>query len=117
MGTFNGQNVPFQESSMSRPCLTGSFTAVCVLAMSASLAFAQSQWKEIPVGYNMPATAMAAAPAGIMPAPFPKAPGKSSYRGQGRDPKPSWEVEIHGGGFFGTSQDDGTPGAFAPGTP
>src|SRR4051812_21703368 len=101
---------------MSRPCLTGSFTAVCVLAMSASLALAQSQWKEIPVGYNMPATAMAAAPAGPMPAPFPKAAGKSSYRGAGRDPKPSWEIEFHGGGFWTTSQENGSAIGFAPGT-
>ena len=31
----------------------------CALAMTASMAFAQSEWKEIPVGYNMPKSVMA----------------------------------------------------------
>jgi hypothetical protein len=88
-----------------------------VFAVSANLAFAQSQWKEIPVGYNMPKAVMAAAPASAMAAPFPQAAKKSTYGGAGRNPKPSWEIEFHGGGFFTTSQDQGTPGVFDPGTP
>src|SRR5882762_470274 len=82
--------------------------------MCASMAFAQSQWKEIPVGYNMPKSAMAAALANSTP--FPSAP-KNSFSGDGRDPNRPWEIEFHAGGFFIADQDQGTPGVFDPGTP
>jgi hypothetical protein len=66
--------------------------------MSASAVFAQSQWKEIPVGYNMPKSVMAAAPPST---PFPNAPKNTSrYSGEGRNPSFPWEIEFHGGGFW-----------------
>lgn len=76
----------------------GLTSLLCVLAMSASMAFAQSQWKEIPVGYNMPKSVMAAAPPTATP--FPQAPKGTRYSGEGRDPNRPWEVEFHGGGFW-----------------
>ncbi len=84
---------------------TGLTALLFVLAMSASTAFAQSQWKEIPVGYNMPKSAMAAAPlstmAMAMAAPGPaKGATKVNYSGEGRDPNRKWEIEFHGGGFW-----------------
>ena len=77
---------------------------LCVLAMSASMAFAQSEWKEIPVGYNMPKSVMAVASLSTMEMamaapPTPKAATKKYY-GQERDPYHKWEVEFHGGGFW-----------------
>src|SRR3954470_4221152 len=79
-------------------------TLLCVLAMSASMAFAQSEWKEIPVGYNMPKSVMAVASLSTMemamPAPTPAKAATKKYYGQERDPYHKWEVEFHGGGFF-----------------
>jgi hypothetical protein len=84
-------------------------TVIFVTLMSSSLLLAQSQWKEIPVGYNMPRSAMAAAPAA--PAPFPSAPKgankDSSYAGEGPDPNHPWEVEFHAGGFFSLGGEGG----------
>ena len=97
----------------SRFPISGLYVLLVVCAMSAA-AFAQSQWKEIPVGYNMPKSAMTTAPA-IPAAPFPSAP-KPRYSGDGRDPNRPWEVEFHAGGMFATDQDQGTPGVFDPGT-
>jgi hypothetical protein len=77
-------------------------TLLCVIGMSASMAFAQSQWKEIPVGYNMPKSVMAVASLSTMAmatSPPAKAATKKYY-GQERDPYHKWEVEFHGGGFF-----------------
>lgn len=78
---------------------------ICVLAMSASMAFAQSQWKEIPVGYNMPKSVMAVTTslntmAMAMAPPTPAKAATKKYYGQERDPYHKWEVEFHGGGFF-----------------
>ena len=87
---------------------------LCAFVLSAHLAFAQSQWKEIPVGYNMPKSVMAAAPVSAVAAattPFPKAPKTNRYAGQGRDMNRPWEIEFHGGGFFNT--DSGSGNAFA----
>lgn len=96
----------------------GLSTLLCVFALSASTAFAQSQWKEIPVGYNMPKSVMAAAPVSAMAAatPFPHAP-KSSYAGEGRDRSKPWEIEFHGGGFFDTASGTGQGFTPLPGTP
>src|SRR4051812_20433143 len=73
-----------------------------LLTMSASMAFAQSQWKEIPVGYNMPKSVMAVASLSTMAmaTPPPAKAATKKYYGQERDPYHKWEVEFHGGGFF-----------------
>src|SRR3954469_7620237 len=77
---------------------------LCVFAMSASTAFAQSEWKEIPVGYNMPKSVVALAPLSTMAmaaaAPTPPTATRKRYYGRGRDPYHKWEAEFHGGGFF-----------------
>src|SRR3954462_13584608 len=76
----------------------GTSAVLFSLVICASV-IAQSQWKEIPVGYNMPKSVMAAAPPSATP--FPKPPkGDMPYSGEGRDAKHRWEVEFHGGGFF-----------------
>jgi hypothetical protein len=88
--------------------------------MSAYAAFAQSQWKEIPVGYNMPKSVMAAAPpsamAMAMAAPGRPAPRTSGYF-EGRDPNHPWEIEFHGGAFFNTNSGTGQPYLLPAGTP
>src|SRR3954465_2873577 len=77
---------------------------LCVFAMSASMACAQSEWKEIPVGYNMPKSVVALAPLSTMAmaaaAPTPPTATRKRYYGRGRDPYHKWEAEFHGGGFF-----------------
>jgi hypothetical protein len=68
---------------------------------TANAAFAQSHWKEIPVGYNMPKSVMAAAsPSTMATTPFPRAPKDGRYTGEGRDMNHPWEIEFHGGGFW-----------------
>src|SRR6476620_10836985 len=96
-------------------------TLLCVLAMSATMAFAQSEWKEIPVGYNMPKSVVAVASLSTMEMamaapPTPKAATKKYY-GQERDPYHKWEVDFHGGVFFTLGSTHGQ-GFLAPtGTP
>ena len=100
---------------------TGLCALLCAFALSAHLAFAQSQWKEIPVGYNMPKSVMAAASpsvmAAAMAAPPPKAASRLSYSGEGRDRNRPWEIEFHGGGFFSTDSGAGNTFALPTGTP
>jgi hypothetical protein len=120
MEWFNGQVVPFQEISMSPRLRLIGLSALLFLVMSASAAFAQSQWKEIPVGYNMPKSVMAAAPPSAMSmamaAPSRRAPKSSSYV-EGRDPNHPWEIEFHGGAFFSTNSGTGQPFLLPTGTP
>jgi hypothetical protein len=100
---------------------TGLCALLCAFALSAHLAFAQSQWKEIPVGYNMPKSVMAAASpsvmAAAMAAPPPKAASRLRYSGEGRDRNRPWEIEFHGGGFFSTDSGAGNTFALPTGTP
>src|SRR5882724_12721759 len=100
---------------------TGLCALLCAFALSAHLAFAQSQWKEIPVGYNMPKSVMAAASpsvmAAAMAAPPPKAASRLRYSGEGRDRNHPWEIEFHGGGFFSTDSGAGNTFALPTGTP
>src|SRR4051812_19999873 len=98
---------------------TGLSTLLCVLVISAG-AFAQSQWKEIPVGYNMPKSVMAAAPLstmGMANAAPGKPTSKASYSGEGRDPNRKWEIEFHGGGFFTLGSTSGQGFLSPTGTP
>src|SRR5258707_846830 len=93
---------------------------LCVLVMSVSMAFAQSQWKEIPVGYNMPKSVMAAAPVSAMAAAMAtpsKGANKSAFTGEGRDRNRPWEIEFHGGGFFNTDSGSGQGFTAPAGTP
>jgi len=88
---------------------------LATILFTSFLLLAQSQWKEIPVGYNMPKSAMAAAPAA--PAPFPSTPkgaNNSTYAGEGRDPNHPWEVEFHGGGFFNLGGEGGGTAKILP---
>ena len=82
-----------------RSSIFGKTVVSATLLLTSSLLLAQSQWKEIPVGYNMPKSAIAAAPAASVP--FPTAPkdkkGSNSYAAEGRDPNHPWEIEFHGG--------------------
>src|SRR5439155_21419007 len=96
----------------------GLSTLLCVLALSTSMAFAQSKWKEVPVGYNMPKSVMAAAPVSALAAatPFPQAP-KASYAGEGRDMNHKWEIEFHGGAFFNIDSGSGQGFLLPTGTP
>jgi len=91
---------------------------LCLLAICANVAFAQSQWKEIPVGYNMPRSVMAAAPLSTMAAAVapPRQP-KTAFAGEGRDRNRPWEIEFHGGGFFNTDSGSGEAFAVPSGTP
>ena len=93
---------------------------LCLFVLSADLALAQSQWKEIPVGYNMPKSVMAAASPSVMAAAMaapPKAASRPSFAGVGRDRNRPWEIEFHGGGFFSTDSGSGNTFALPTGTP
>src|SRR4051812_20400328 len=87
--------------------------------LGASTAFAQSQWKEIPVGYNMPKSVMAVASLSTMAVagPPPAKAATKKYYGQERDPYHKWEVEFHGGGFWNTGGEGGSAAALPAGTP
>jgi hypothetical protein len=94
---------------MSGRCsIIGKTTTLVLILLTSSFLLAQAQWKDIPVGYNMPKSAMPAS------TPFPPPQKHSSYSGEGRSSKPSWEIEFHGGGIFNTAQDEGNAGFFAP---
>src|SRR5438067_15653 len=89
-----------------------------LFAMSA-LAFAQTQWKEIPVGYNMPKSVMTTTSLNTLAAAVapPKPSSTLTYSGEGRDRNRPWEIEFHGGGFFDTDSGSGQGFTPLPGTP
>src|SRR4051794_26368699 len=104
----------FVETSMSgRSSILGRMLTLATLLLTSSQLVAQSQWKEIPVGYNMPKSALSAAMSANSAMAFATkgaaktASRNSTYVGEGRDPNHPWEVEFHGGGFFSLGGEGG----------
>src|SRR3954464_7616181 len=104
----------FGEISMSgRSSTFGRTITLGTLLFTSSLLLAQSQWKEIPVGYNMPKSALSSAMSANSALAFATkgaaktASSNSTYAGEGRDPNHPWEVEFHGGGFFSLGGEGG----------
>jgi hypothetical protein len=104
----------FVEIAMSgRSSTSGKTITLGTLLFTSSLLLAQSQWKEIPVGYNMPKSALSSAMTASSAMAFATkgaaktASSNSTYAGEGRDPNHPWEVEFHGGGFFSLGGEGG----------
>src|SRR3954462_2495589 len=105
----------FVETSMSgRSSILGRMLTLATLLFTSSQLVAQSQWKEIPVGYNMPKSALSAAMSANSAIAFATkgaaktASRNSTFAGEGRDPNHPWEVEFHGGGFFNVDSGSGS---------